>query len=116
MDWKQRLVYISGTVEEELLLRNEYLGNRSRGMWDQKELATSIFSAEAPAVLSAILQRISLISEHSFLFEILISGVFFEYLNLAQRPTADFVPLFRCTASSMKKQRYSLAGRAGEYR
>jgi len=30
MDWKHRLAYITGTVEQELLVRNEYLvtGNR----------------------------------------------------------------------------------------
>ncbi len=28
MDWKTMLAYISGSVDEELLLRNEYLGSR----------------------------------------------------------------------------------------
>ena len=30
MDWKQLLVYLSGSVEEELLLRNEYLVAENR--------------------------------------------------------------------------------------
>ncbi len=30
MDWKQMLAYISGSVDEELLLRNEYLVTENR--------------------------------------------------------------------------------------
>src|SRR5439155_8898144 len=30
MDWKQLLVYITGTVDQELLLRNEYLVSENR--------------------------------------------------------------------------------------
>jgi len=35
MDWKQRLVYISGSVEEDLLLRIEYLVAENRILRDQ---------------------------------------------------------------------------------
>ena len=35
MDWKQLLVYISGSVDEELLLRNEYLAAENRILRDQ---------------------------------------------------------------------------------
>ena len=30
MDWKQLLAYITGTVDQELLLRNEYLVTENR--------------------------------------------------------------------------------------
>ena len=30
MDWKTLLVYITGTVDQELLLRNEYLATENR--------------------------------------------------------------------------------------
>jgi putative transposase len=30
MDWKQRLAYITGAVDQELLLRNEYLSTENR--------------------------------------------------------------------------------------
>jgi hypothetical protein len=30
MDWKQLLAYITGTVDQELLLRNEYLMTENR--------------------------------------------------------------------------------------
>lgn len=30
MDWKTLLAYISGSVDEELLLRNEYLAAKNR--------------------------------------------------------------------------------------
>ena len=35
MDWKQLLVYISGSVEEELLLRIAYLVAENRILHDQ---------------------------------------------------------------------------------
>lgn len=35
MDWKQLLAYITGSVEEELLLRNEYLVAENRILRDQ---------------------------------------------------------------------------------
>lgn len=35
MDWKRLLVYISGSVEEELLLRIEYLVAENRILRDQ---------------------------------------------------------------------------------
>jgi hypothetical protein len=35
MDWKQLLAYISGSVEEELLLRLEYLVAENRILRDQ---------------------------------------------------------------------------------
>jgi hypothetical protein len=30
MDWRKLLAYITGSVDEELLLRNEYLGAENR--------------------------------------------------------------------------------------
>ncbi len=35
MDWKQMLAYISGSVDEELLLRNEYLVTENRVLRNQ---------------------------------------------------------------------------------
>ncbi len=35
MDWKTMLAYISGSVDEELLLRNEYLAAESRILRNQ---------------------------------------------------------------------------------
>ena len=35
MDWKKLLAYISGSVDEELLLRNEYLVTENRILRDQ---------------------------------------------------------------------------------
>src|SRR5262244_3581518 len=35
MDWKHLLAYITGTVDQELLLRNEYLGTENRMLRNQ---------------------------------------------------------------------------------
>jgi putative transposase len=35
MDWKHLLAYITGTVDQELLLRNEYLVTENRILRDQ---------------------------------------------------------------------------------
>ena len=35
MDWKQLLAYITGTVDQELLLRNEYLVTENRLLRNQ---------------------------------------------------------------------------------
>jgi hypothetical protein len=35
MDWKHLLAYITGTVDQELLLRNEYLVAENRILWNQ---------------------------------------------------------------------------------
>ena len=35
MDWKKRLAYITGSVDEELLLRNEYLAAENRILRNQ---------------------------------------------------------------------------------
>ena len=34
MDWRRVLAYITGTVDEELLLRNEYLVAENRTLMD----------------------------------------------------------------------------------
>ncbi len=33
MDWARMLAYITGTVDQELLLRNEYLATESAVVW-----------------------------------------------------------------------------------
>ena len=35
MDWKHLLAYITGTVDQDLLLRNEYLVTENRILCDQ---------------------------------------------------------------------------------
>jgi hypothetical protein len=35
MDWRKVLAYITGTVDEELLLRNEYLAAENRILLEQ---------------------------------------------------------------------------------
>jgi len=35
MDWKRLLAYITGSVDQELLLRNEYLGAENRILRNQ---------------------------------------------------------------------------------
>jgi putative transposase len=35
MDWKKLLAYVTGSVDEELLLRNEYLVTENRFLRDQ---------------------------------------------------------------------------------
>ena len=37
MDWKTMLSYISGSMDEELLLRNEYLVAENRGLRNQTQ-------------------------------------------------------------------------------
>lgn len=46
MDWKQLLVYITGSVEEELLLRNEYLVAENRILRDQLQGRLQLTDAE----------------------------------------------------------------------
>jgi putative transposase len=35
MDWKLLLAYITGSVDQELLMRNEYLVTENRILWQQ---------------------------------------------------------------------------------
>jgi len=50
MDWKQLLAYITGSVDQELLLRNEYLVTENRilhlksGQWPAWSCITCCFS------------------------------------------------------------------------
>ena len=37
MDWARILAYITGTVDQELLLRNEYLATENRILWLQNK-------------------------------------------------------------------------------
>lgn len=46
MDWKQLLVYISGTVEEELFLRLEYLVAENRILRHQVKGRVQLTDAE----------------------------------------------------------------------
>jgi len=46
MDWKTLLAYISGSVDEELLLRNEYLVAENRILRDQIKGRVQLSGAE----------------------------------------------------------------------
>ena len=46
MDWKTMLAYISGSVDEELLLRNEYLAAENRILRDQIKGRVQLSDAE----------------------------------------------------------------------
>jgi putative transposase len=46
MDWKQLLVYITGSVEEEILLRIEYLVSENRILRDQIKGRVQLCDAE----------------------------------------------------------------------
>ena len=46
MDWKTLLAYISGSVDEELLLRNEYLAAENRILRDQIKGRVQLTDAE----------------------------------------------------------------------
>jgi hypothetical protein len=48
MDWKILLAYISGSVDEELLLRNEYLVAENRILRDQITGRVQLSDAERP--------------------------------------------------------------------
>ena len=48
MDWKQLLVYITGSVEQELLLRNEYLVTENRLLRKQIQGRVRLTDAERP--------------------------------------------------------------------
>lgn len=58
MDWKQLLVYISGSVEEELLLRIEYLVAENRILRDQITGRVHLSDAERQT-LAAIGKKLS---------------------------------------------------------
>jgi hypothetical protein len=53
MDWKTMLAYISGSVDEELLLRNEYLVAENRMLRDQIKGRVQLTDAERQ-ILAAI--------------------------------------------------------------
>ncbi len=46
MDWARALAYITGTVDQELLLRNEYLANENRILKAQIEGRLLLTDAE----------------------------------------------------------------------
>src|SRR5215467_14561660 len=58
MDWKQLLAYITGTVDQELLLRNEYLVTENRILRHQMKGRLRLSDGERKA-LAAIGQKLS---------------------------------------------------------
>jgi putative transposase len=46
MDWKQLLAYITGTVDQELLLRNEYLVTENRILRNQIKVRVRLTDTE----------------------------------------------------------------------
>jgi hypothetical protein len=64
MDWKHLLAYITGTVEQELLLRNEYLATRkivssTREIIRAKAMSCSFLH---PAVAMRVMVQCSVVS------------------------------------------------------
>jgi len=57
MDWKQLLAYITGTVDQELLLRNEYLVTENRLLHNQLKGRVRLNDGERQA-LAAIGSRL----------------------------------------------------------
>ena len=57
MDWKQLLAYITGTVDQELLLRNEYLVTENRILRHQMKGRLRLSDGERKA-LAAIGQKL----------------------------------------------------------
>jgi putative transposase len=57
MDWKQLLAYITGTVDQELLLRNEYLVTENRILRNQMKGHLRLSDGERKA-LAAIGQKL----------------------------------------------------------
>ena len=51
MDWKQLLAYITGTVDQELLLRNEYLVTENRILRDQLKGRVRLRDGERKALV-----------------------------------------------------------------
>ena len=50
MDWKHLLAYITGTVDQELLLRNEYLVTENRILRDQLKRRIRLSDGERKAL------------------------------------------------------------------
>jgi hypothetical protein len=50
MDWKHLLTYITGTVDEELLLRNEYLVTENRILRNQLKSRIQLNDGERKAL------------------------------------------------------------------
>ena len=51
MDWKHLLAYITGTVDQELLLRNEYLVTENRMLRDQLKGRVRLRDGERKALV-----------------------------------------------------------------
>src|SRR2546425_12284564 len=58
MDWKHLLAYITGTVDQELLLRNEYLVTENRMLRNQIKVRIRLRDGESKA-LADIGQKLS---------------------------------------------------------
>src|SRR5204863_9975620 len=58
MDWKTLLAYITGSVDQELLLRNEYLVTENRILWNQIRGRLRLSDGERKA-LAEIGQKLS---------------------------------------------------------
>jgi len=58
MDWKQLLAYITGTVDQELLVRNEYLVTENRILRNQLKRRVRLTDGERTA-LAEIGQKLS---------------------------------------------------------
>jgi putative transposase len=53
MDWARILTYVTGTVDQELLARNEYLATEKRILKDQPKGRLTLSDAERATLLAA---------------------------------------------------------------
>jgi hypothetical protein len=65
MDWEKLLAYIAGSVDQELPLRNEYLGKENRILRNYVQGRVHLSDGERK-VLEEALSRLSLFGERSF--------------------------------------------------
>ena len=55
MDWKRLLAYVTGSVDEELLLRNEYLVRENRAL--RTQVTERLLAAPARQAIEQVLEE-----------------------------------------------------------
>jgi len=88
MDWARMLAYITGTVDQELLLRNEYLVAEIRILKAQLKTPVRLTNAE-PATLAEIAHRLG----HRALKE--VATVMKPDTNFTPRPWGGRLSVFK---------------------
>jgi putative transposase len=59
MDWARMLAYITGTVDQELLLRNEYLGAENRILKAQLKSPLRLTDAERTTLAELLIASVA---------------------------------------------------------